>query len=71
MPSGTNSIAGVARIFVDRYSILTPRAPNSPMKGLRHGRRSLPEEDTDALVDSSAGTPVRWVSGKGWVEEKE
>jgi hypothetical protein len=27
-----------------------------------------PEEDSGALVDSSAGTSVRRVSGEGWVE---
>jgi hypothetical protein len=31
----------------------------------------LPEEDTAALVDASAGTSVRWVSGEGWVEGRE
>lgn len=31
--------------------------------------RSLPEEDTEALLDSSAGKPVRWIAGEGWVEE--
>jgi hypothetical protein len=31
----------------------------------------LPEEDTEALVDSSAGKPVRWIPGKGWVEGRK
>jgi hypothetical protein len=31
----------------------------------------LPEEDTAALVDASAGTSVRWVLGEGWVEGRE
>lgn len=31
----------------------------------------LPEEDTAALLDNSAGVSVRWVSGKGWVEGVE
>jgi post-segregation antitoxin (ccd killing protein) len=30
----------------------------------------LPKEDAGALVDSSAGKPVRWVAGKGWVERR-
>jgi len=30
----------------------------------------LPEEDVSGLVDPKAGTPVRWVPGKGWVETK-
>src|ERR1700728_4457891 len=28
----------------------------------------LPEEDAEALGDSSAGKPVRWVPGEGWLE---
>jgi hypothetical protein len=32
---------------------------------------SLPSEDTEALVNSSAGKPVRWVPGDGWVEGQE
>ena len=31
---------------------------------------SLPEDDAEALVDSSADTAVRWVSGEGWVERE-
>jgi hypothetical protein len=31
--------------------------------------RNLPEEDTEALLDSSVGKPVRWTAGEGWVEE--
>jgi Arc/MetJ-type ribon-helix-helix transcriptional regulator len=30
--------------------------------------RSLPEEDTGALLDGKAGKPVRWVPGEGWLE---
>lgn len=30
----------------------------------------LPEEDGGALVDISAGKPVRWVAGKGWLERR-
>jgi hypothetical protein len=33
--------------------------------------RGLPEEDAQSLVDMSAGKPVRWVPGEGWIEEKE
>ena len=40
-------------------------------EGLEAWTRSLPEEDTEALVDRSAGKPVRWVSGEGWVEGRE
>lgn len=38
-------------------------------EGLDAWTRSLPAEDTEALVDSRAGKPVRWVSGEGWVDE--
>jgi hypothetical protein len=31
----------------------------------------LREEDIEALVDNSAGKPVRWVPGEGWVEGRE
>ena len=34
--------------------------------GFEEWTRGLPEEDAEALVDPSAGTPVRWVPGKGW-----
>ena len=40
-------------------------------EGIEAWTRSLPEEDAEALVDHSAGKPVRWVSGSGWVEERE
>lgn len=35
--------------------------------GLADWVRDLPEEDD--LVDISSGTAVRWVEGRGWVEE--
>lgn len=35
---------------------------------LEEWARSLPEEDAVDLVDSRAGTPVRWVAGEGWLE---
>lgn len=31
---------------------------------------ALPEEDVSGLVDPKAGTPVRWLPGKGWVRGK-
>ncbi len=37
-------------------------------QGLEEWSRGLPEEDAEALVDSSAGKTVRWVPGEGWVE---
>ena len=35
--------------------------------GFERWARGLPDEDTEALVDSTAGKPVRWTPGKGWV----
>ena len=35
--------------------------------GLGDWARELPVEND--LVDLSSGTPVRWVEGRGWVEE--
>ena len=31
---------------------------------------ALPQEDVSGLVDPRAGTPVRWVPRRGWVEGK-
>lgn len=39
--------------------------------GLEEWARGLPEEATQALVVDSAGTPVQWVPGEGWVEGSE
>jgi hypothetical protein len=36
--------------------------------GLEDWAATLPPEDEE-LLDSDAGTPVRWVEGEGWVEE--
>lgn len=38
--------------------------------GLAAWGASLPAGDDD-LVDSSTGTSVRWVEGRGWTEEPE
>jgi len=40
-------------------------------EGFEAWARSSHEEDTSTLVDNSAGTPVRWIAGEGWVEERE
>ena len=39
--------------------------------GLEEWSRGLPEEDVEALLDSSAGQAVRWVPGEGWVKGQE
>jgi hypothetical protein len=56
-----------------RRSLQNPHSESSGFadEGFAAWTRSLPEKDTEALVDSSGGKPVRWVSGEGWVEEKE
>ena len=38
-------------------------------EGLEEWSCGLPEEDTEALLDNSAGRPVRWVPGEGWQED--
>jgi Arc/MetJ-type ribon-helix-helix transcriptional regulator len=48
-----------------------PESADLAEQGLEEWTRNLPEEDTEALVDSSAGKPVRWVAGEGWVEGNE
>ena len=56
-----------------RRSLQHPHSESAEFadEGFEAWTRSLPEEDTDALVDSRAGKPVRWASGQGWVEEHE
>jgi hypothetical protein len=48
-----------------------PESVELAEQGLEEWTRSMPEEDTEAPVDSNAGKPVRWVSGEGWVEWRE
>ena len=48
-----------------------PESAELAGQGLEEWTRGLPEEDAEALVDSNAGKPVRWVSGEGWVEGRE
>ena len=40
-------------------------------EGLEAWGCSLPEEDAEGLVDSSAGKPVQWVPGEGWTEGRK
>jgi hypothetical protein len=53
-----------------RRSLQNPHAETDVLaeQGLEEWARSLPEEDIQALVDSDAGNPVRWIPGEGWVE---
>jgi len=52
-----------------RRSLHNPHAESAQLadQGLEEWARGLPEEDTESLVDNSAGKPIRWVAGKGWV----
>ena len=56
-----------------RRSLQNPHAESAVLaeQGLEEWARSLPDEDAEALVDRSAGNPVRWVPGEGWVEGRE
>ena len=45
-----------------------PEAAGLADAGLADWGSNLPAGDED-LVDMTAGTPVRWVEGEGWVEE--
>ena len=48
-----------------------PESVELAEQGFEEWARGLPEEDTETLVDSSAGKPVRWIPGKGWVEGRK
>jgi len=45
-----------------------PEAAELAEAGLADWEASLPSSD-DGLVDWDAGKAVRWIEGKGWVEE--
>jgi hypothetical protein len=53
-----------------RRSLHNPHPESAELaeQGLAEWTRGLPEEDTGALVDNNSGTPIRWISGEGWVE---
>ncbi|MGO9259281.1 MAG: hypothetical protein ACLQU1_23655 [Bryobacteraceae bacterium] len=55
-----------------RRSLENPHPESAALaeQGLEEWSRGLPEEDAEALVDSSAGRAVRWVPGEGWVEDR-
>ena len=48
-----------------------PESAQLAEQGFEEWARGLPEEDAEALVDGSAGKPVQWVPGEGWVEGRE
>lgn len=51
-------------------SVATPHPETADLTdiGLGDWVKDLPEEND--LVDLSTGTPVRWVEGRGWVEDR-
>jgi hypothetical protein len=53
-----------------RRSLQNPHPESADLaeQGFDEWARGLPEEDTEALFDSRAGKPIRWIPGKGWVE---
>ena len=46
-----------------------PESEALAQTGFGEWARSLPAENVAGLVDLTAGTPVRWVPGEGWVRE--
>jgi Arc/MetJ-type ribon-helix-helix transcriptional regulator len=56
-----------------RRSLQSPHPESTELaaQGFEDWTRGLPEEDTEALVDGSAGKLIRWVPGEGWVEGGE
>src|ERR1017187_2528639 len=56
-----------------RRSLQNPHPESAEIaeQGLGEWTRGLPEEDTEALLESSAGRPVRWVPGECWIEGRE
>jgi hypothetical protein len=53
-----------------RRSLRNPHPESADLaeQGLEEWSRTLPEEDVESILDSSAGRAVRWEPGKGWVE---
>lgn len=55
-----------------RRSLENPHAESHDVAELGFGDWSggLPDEDAEALVDTSSGKVVAWVPGSGWVEDQ-
>jgi hypothetical protein len=43
---------------------------NMTEEGFEEWSRDLPVEDAGSLVDVNAGTPIRWIPGEGWSEDR-
>jgi hypothetical protein len=56
-----------------RRSLQNPHPESSSLaeQGLEEWSLGVPDENAEALVDSSAGKQVRWVAGEGWAEVRE
>ena len=52
-----------------RESVRSPHPETTQLvdAGLGEGTASLP--DDEGLLDYSSGTTIRWVEGRGWIEE--
>jgi Arc/MetJ-type ribon-helix-helix transcriptional regulator len=48
-----------------------PESVELAEQGLAEWSYGLPDEDAEALLDSSGGEPVLWVPGKGWIEKPQ
>ena len=48
-----------------------PESTQLAEAGFDEWATGLPTEDSADLVDLSAGKPVRWLPGQGWVEANE
>ena len=62
-----SSIGSAARSFIDRCRISHPESTKLARQVLQGWALGLPEEDTDALLNGKAGTPIRWnLARAGW-----
>ncbi len=55
-----------------RRSLRSPHPEGKELadEGLEAWNDGLPEEDAGDLVNLRAGTPVRWVPGRGWQKDR-
>lgn len=53
-----------------RRSLRAPHPESTQVaeEGFDDWVESLPQEDPEALVNPTTGTPVRWTPGRGWVK---
>jgi hypothetical protein len=53
-----------------RRSLRRPHTESAQLTeaGFEEWAQGLPDENASDLVDVTAGTPVRWMPGKGWVK---